>query len=662
MSIIDIPVSCTLPHTMNCGSGCTDTWTDSSNCGRCANRCATAYHCSLGACVPDATPLDAAAPDAATPDASATDIPAACTGAHRMVCGSTCTDTWIDSANCGRCTNRCATGQHCDLGACVADTPVCSGAHVMLCGASCVDTWTSNSNCGRCGAVCPSGQRCSSGVCAPIDPCASVSCPECQLCRSGACAPVSDLTACSSGRECYGGACVARCATNYCQTYSYDSGAWCDGNSIVRCAASGRCRVETSRVACPTSCVAGGCTACPTNFADCDGVASNGCEADLRTSAANCGTCRFACGSGVACHGGICDGSATKLALGDMHSCALTTLGAVQCWGENIAGELGNGAVFPLHNELTPVGVVDLTNAVDVAGARSSTCAIRAGGTVVCWGHNDAGQLGTGTVGGAWTSHFVSTVGITNARQITAGWDHACVATTADTVMCWGQNLDGRLGDGTTTTRATPTAVTGLTNVAQVDAGPMHTCAVRRDGTMACWGFGSTGRLGTGTYTDQYRPAAVTGISNATAVACSRFATCVLRSDATVACTGGNDNGELGDGTTTRRPTMAPVPGLTDVVRLVAGNAHVCVMRRDGTVWCWGSNGGGQLGDGTTTTRLVPTLVSGLSGARDLSAGGSHTCALLAGGRIVCWGTNTAGELGDGTTISRSAPVSVVLR
>jgi alpha-tubulin suppressor-like RCC1 family protein len=356
-----------------------------------------------------------------------------------------------------------------------------------------------------------------------------------------------------------------------------------------------------------------------------------------------------------------CESVAARLALGNTHSCMLTATGTAQCWGENIAGELGNGAASPLRNELTPVGVVDLVNATDLAAARSSTCAIRVGGSVVCWGHNDSGQLGTGTASSMWTSHFVSAVGITNGRQITAGWDHVCVATTTDTVLCWGLNLDGRLGDGTTTNRASPAAVVGLANVAQVEAGPMHTCAVHRDGTVACWGFGSTGRLGTGTYDDQLRPAAVAGVSNATAVACSRFATCVLRADATVACTGGNDNGELGDGTTTRRPTMAPVPGLTDVVRLAMGDEHACVVRRDGSVWCWGRNRGGQLGDGTTATRLAPTRVPGITGALQLDLGGDHTCALLAGGRITCWGTNSAGQLGDGTTANRSAPVPVLL-
>lgn len=644
----DASPPCTGAHRMNCGSSCVDTWIDNANCGRCGTMCPSGQHCDLGTCL-----------DAPAPDASVTDISVSCTLPHTMNCGAGCTDTWTDNANCGRCATRCASAYHCALGTCVADTPTCTGASTMRCGSVCVNTSTDSTNCGRCGVVCPSGQRCSSGACVPIDPCASVSCPECQTCRSGACAPLADLTTCSSGRECYGGACVARCATNYCQTYSYSSGAWCDANSIVTCTTSGRCRVETSRVACPTSCVAGACTACPTNFADCDGVASNGCEADLRTSTTNCGTCRFACGSGVACHGGICDGSARRIALGATHSCAMTTLGTAQCWGENISGELGNGATFPLHNELAPVGVVDLTNAIDLAAARNSTCAVRTGGTVVCWGHNNAGQLGTGATG-MWTSHFVSTVGITNARQITAGWDHVCVATTTDTVSCWGLNLDGRLGDGTTTDRASPVAVTGLTNVAQVEAGAMHTCAVRRDGTVACWGFGSMGRLGTGTTVDQLRPAAVIGISNATAVACARFATCVLRADATVACTGGNDNGELGDGTMTARSTMAPVPGLTNVVQLAMGTAHACVVRRDGTVWCWGSNGGGQLGDGTTTTRLVPTRVVGITGALQVDAGGSHACALLAGGRIVCWGTNSSGQLGDGTTTNRSTPVAVL--
>jgi len=457
------------------------------------------------------------------------------------------------------------------------------------------------------------------------------------------------------------GACVAACATNYCQAARYDTGAWCDGRAVVRCATSGRCRVETSRVACPTDCVAGACTPCPANLADCDGVPANGCEADLRVSTAHCGSCGVACPGGRSCRGGVCEGSAARLALGVGHTCALTTLGTAQCWGDNVDGALGNGAVFPRRDELTPVGVLDLADATDLAAGRFFSCAVRSGGAAVCWGNNGSGQLGTGA-SGAPMSHFGDVAALRNARQVSAGWDHACVATTADTAVCWGLNLDGRLGDGTTTTRPAPVAVAGLTGVARVEAGPMHTCALRRDGTVACWGLGTLGRLGNGGTADQLRPAAMVGVTGATGVACARYATCVLRGDGTAACTGGNDNGELGDGGTAGRTVAAPVPGLVDVLRLAAGTTHFCALHRGGSVWCWGRNQEGQLGDGTTADRRVPTRVTGLIDAIEIDAGGDHTCALRPGGRVVCWGANAEGQIGDGTTTARATPTAVVVR
>ena len=531
----------------------------------------------------------------------------------------------------------------------------------MVCGPSCVDTWTDPANCGRCTTRCGASQRCELGACVATDPCAGLSCPTCQLCRAGRCEPITELTACGAGRECVSGACVATCATNYCQTSRYDTGAWCDGRAVVTCATAGRCRVEASRVACPTDCVAGRCEPCPANFADCDGVAANGCEADLRASASHCGSCGGQCAGGMACRGGVCDGSAVRLALGALHSCALTTLGTAQCWGDNVDGALGNGAVFPLRDELTPVGVLDLRDATDLAAGQFVSCAVRTGGAAVCWGNNGQGQLGTGATSPP-VSHFGDVLGLRNARQVTIGDVHACAATTADTAVCWGLNLDGRLGDGTTTARLSPVAVVGLTSVARVEAGAFHTCALRRDGTVACWGFGTMGRLGNGSTADQTRPVAMTGVTGATAVACAGRATCVLRGDGTVACTGGNERGELGDGGTANRTTVAAVPGLTEVVRLAAGASHLCAVRRDGSVWCWGRNDDGQLGDGTTTERRVPTRVPGLADVVEVDAGAAHTCALRAGGRIVCWGANAEGQLGDGTTTRRATPTAVVLR
>ena len=167
--------------------------------------------------------------------------------------------------------------------------------------------------------------------------------------------------------------------------------------------------------------------------------------------------------------------------------------------------------------------------------------------------------------------------------------------------------IDGRLGDGTTTIRATPGPVSGLgSGVAALAAGARHTCALPTGGGVVCWGA--------------------------------------------------NDVGQLGDGTSTSRMTPTPVSGLeSGVAAIAAGSCHTCAVTTGGGVLCWGVNLVAQLGDGTTTNRATPTAVSGLgSGVAAIAAGRSHTCALTAGGGVLCWGCNACGELGDGTTTRRT--------
>ena len=113
-----------------------------------------------------------------------------------------------------------------------------------------------------------------------------------------------------------------------------------------------------------------------------------------------------------------------------------------------------------LRGRRVPTLVVDLTDAVEIATGAAYTCARRATGQIVCWGGNDRGQLGDGTMTQRTTPTPV--VGITDAVEIAAGSSHACAQRTTGDVLCWGNNTFGRLGDGTTTTRATPTPVVGL--------------------------------------------------------------------------------------------------------------------------------------------------------------------------------------------------------
>jgi alpha-tubulin suppressor-like RCC1 family protein len=287
---------------------------------------------------------------------------------------------------------------------------------------------------------------------------------------------------------------------------------------------------------------------------------------------------------------------------------------------------------------------------------------VLAGGTVVCWGGNDHGQLGNGgTIDSSIPGSVVGITAFTPATAIAAGDRYTCALLADHTIDCWGANAVGALGNGTTSDSATPIPVTGVTNAGSITAGPSgnHTCA-RVGGPMKCWGWNHSGQLGNGTTTDSATPVAVTGISG-TAISAGGLHTCARVGPGTVDCWGDNTSGQLGTGSFGGASvTPVAVTGLTSATAITAGGTASCALLANGTVNCWGSNLEGQLGDGTFSASNTRVPVSSLpTPAIAITGGELHTCALTEGG-IYCWGFNFYGQLGNGTTSTSSTPVSVL--
>jgi len=298
---------------------------------------------------------------------------------------------------------------------------------------------------------------------------------------------------------------------------------------------------------------------------------------------------------------------------------------------------------------------------VQIVAGRHHSCALVANGWVYCWGRNLSGQLGDGTTN-AQSLTPVRVSDLTNVTHISANRDSSCAVRSSGRVFCWGNNQDGQLGDGTTTDRRSPVRVRDLTSVTQVASGNNHSCALRSSGRVFCWGQNGQRQLGDGTTTNRLTPVRVngSGVTGATQISAGAAHSCLLRQNGRVTCWGNDQFGQLGRGTTSIQGNPAPVIALTNVTQIDGASWHNCALRGNGRVFCWGWNSSGQVGDGTFAVQATPRRVIDLTSAVHVAAGGSHSCAIRATGRVFCWGGNVHGQLGDGTTTNASTPVRVV--
>ena len=188
-------------------------------------------------------------------------------------------------------------------------------------------------------------------------------------------------------------------------------------------------------------------------------------------------------------------------------------------------------------------------------GAAGHTCALRGSGGVVCWGINFSGEI-TGTDDANVFTVTEATGPPAVAAGITVvegGYGHTCALTVTGTVVCWGGNRSGQIGNGEESVNPVPpTTVPGLGQVVALAAGFESTCALRADGTVQCWGGGALGQLGNGTE-DRPTPAEVVGLTNVKAITGGATHYCAIRG--TAACDVGGRTVPASLGTVPRPPS-----------------------------------------------------------------------------------------------------------
>lgn len=375
-------------------------------------------------------------------------------------------------------------------------------------------------------------------------------------------------------------------------------------------------------------------------------------------------------------------GTGTVVAAGETTTCRLDATGQASCWGRNRDGNLGNGE---FDYSTVPVRVQTSLIARDISTSEAGACLITDTQAMRCWAISEAATTPTTTF--APDSFRVISMGITHRCAVRLTTD----SSTTRTVVCWGNNNYGQLGSSGANFQTDPTPIAETSKYTMLAAGWTQTCGITEGRRLFCWGQNRnlfnqlpaerggqglawtsvTGRwqvtCGTvdtptkdaycWTYLDP--PALESQSQRWNAMVAGRNHVCGVAESGLAYCRGKADYGQLGDGSSTDRSVLGAVSGGHQFVQLVAGESFSCGLTAGGDVFCWGDNDRGELGDGTTLDRSTPVQVLGGVKFSRLGAGGFYMCAVTAAGEAYCWGSNEGSQLGIGRRDDVAQPVTV---
>lgn len=347
-----------------------------------------------------------------------------------------------------------------------------------------------------------------------------------------------------------------------------------------------------------------------------------------------------------------------KLAAGTSHSLALAASGRIFAWGDNTSGRLGNSSTTPsrVPVRVTATGLLNGKTVVNIAAGGSHSLALTSDGQVAAWGSNSSGQLGSGgSSSGSAAPVATSRSGVLADKLVTdiaAGQSHSVALLSDGTMVAWGANSSGQLGTGNTTLSALPAAVlsngalAGIRFVA-IAAGANHTLALSSDGRVFSWGSNQFGQLGRGSGNsstpETISGGGMLGGQPVIAIAAGASHSLALAANGRVFAWGLGSSGQLGIGNTFPYlpPTAVSTSGVLSgksIVAIAAGANHSLAIDSNGSGYAWGSNSSGQLGNNSFSSSAsspVSLSTQGAIGSRALTsiaAGGSHSLAIAGRG------------------------------
>jgi alpha-tubulin suppressor-like RCC1 family protein len=342
--------------------------------------------------------------------------------------------------------------------------------------------------------------------------------------------------------------------------------------------------------------------------------------------------------------------SVIAVAGGYLHSLALCSDGTLASWGYNGHGQLGNGGTAPsaVAVAVDRSGVLAGRTVVAIAAGPFHNLALCADGTVAAWGYNNYGQLGTGTHATSRVPVLVNPAGALLGKQVVAvaAAAYGSFALCADgSLAAWGYNDEGELGDGSIANSPVAVAVdlSGALagkRIASLSAGQYHTLALCSDGTLLAWGYNNRGQLGNDSTVSSKLPIDIGSfgaLAGKTVVAtrASGAHSLALCADGTLAAWGWNTHGELGltgmaQSSVPVAIDLAGVEAGTNLTQIALGASHSLALLADGTLAAWGDNSYGQLGNNSTTPSAAPVLVDlgGLAAGARVMLAGSGSAAL----------------------------------